>query len=148
MLMKKKNGADKYDFLREPWSWDSKNFVKLCFIKFLLRSPAECPASRNIIFRLYRFSFHKPIKSRLVRGRLYLPLQALRKHRRICDTTPIKLRFKGEAVFPDKSQNISEAFLYLQSSILLCLFFQDGSGRLLQAATYDGRWSRQSDLNI
>ncbi|WP_215679654.1 hypothetical protein, partial [Roseburia inulinivorans] len=53
----RKNGADKYDFLREPWSWDSKNFVKLCFIKFLLRSPAECPANRNIIFRLYRFSF-------------------------------------------------------------------------------------------
>ena len=46
----------------------------LCFTKFLLRSPAECPASRNIIFRLYRFSFHKPIKSRLARGRLYLPL--------------------------------------------------------------------------
>ena len=45
----------------------------LCFTKFLLRSPAECPANRNIIFRLYRFSFHKPIKSRLVRGRLYLP---------------------------------------------------------------------------
>ena len=72
---KKKNGADKYDFLREPWSWDSKNFVKLCFTKFLLRSPAECPANRNIIFRLYRFSFHKPIKSRLVRGRLYLPFK-------------------------------------------------------------------------
>ena len=34
----------------------SKNFVKLCFTKFLLRSPAECPANRNIIFRLYRFS--------------------------------------------------------------------------------------------
>ena len=49
------------------------NFVKLCFTKFLLRSPAECPANRNIIFRLYRFSFHKPIRSRLVRGRLYLP---------------------------------------------------------------------------
>ena len=46
----------------------------LCFTKFLLRSPAECPANRNIIFRLYRFSFHKPIKSRLVKGRLYLPL--------------------------------------------------------------------------
>ena len=45
----------------------------LCFTKFLLRSPAECPANRNIIFRLYRFSFHKPIKSRLARGRLYLP---------------------------------------------------------------------------
>ena len=28
----------------------SKNFVKLCFTKFLLRSPAECPANRNIIF--------------------------------------------------------------------------------------------------
>ena len=114
----------------------------------LFRGLSECPANRNIIFRLYRFSFHKPIKSRLVRGRLYLPLQALRKHRRICDTTPIKLRFKGEAVFSDKSQNISEAFLCLQSSILSCLFFQDGSGRLLQAATYDGRWSRQSDQNI
>ena len=50
-----------------------KNFVKLCFTKFLIRSPAECLANRNIIFRLYRFSFHKPIKSRLVRGRLYLP---------------------------------------------------------------------------
>ena len=24
---------------------------------------------------LYRFSFHKPIKSRLVRGRLYLPFR-------------------------------------------------------------------------
>ena len=45
----------------------------LCFTKFLLRSPAECPANRNLIFRLYRFSFHKPIKSRLARGRLYLP---------------------------------------------------------------------------
>ena len=40
----------------------------------LFRGLSECPASRNIIFRLYRFSFHKPIKSRLVRGRLYLPL--------------------------------------------------------------------------
>ena len=36
-------------------------------------APAKCPANRNIIFRLYLFSFHKPIKSRLVRGRLYLP---------------------------------------------------------------------------
>ena len=39
----------------------------------LFRGLSECPANRNIIFRLYRFSFHKPIKSRLVRGRLYLP---------------------------------------------------------------------------
>ena len=50
--------------------------LKICeplLHKFLLRSPAECPANRNIIFRLYHFSFHKLIKSRLVRGRLYLP---------------------------------------------------------------------------
>ena len=39
----------------------------------LFRGLSECPANRNIIFRLYRFSFHKPIKSRLARGRLYLP---------------------------------------------------------------------------
>ena len=39
----------------------------------LFRGLSEYPANRNIIFRLYRFSFHKPIKSRLVRGRLYLP---------------------------------------------------------------------------
>ena len=39
----------------------------------IVRIPAKCLANRNIIFRLYRFSFHKPIKSRLVRGRLYLP---------------------------------------------------------------------------
>nr|DAW08764.1 MAG TPA: hypothetical protein [Caudoviricetes sp.] len=36
----------------------------------------KCPANRNIIFRLYRFSFYKPIKSRLVRGRLYLPFKS------------------------------------------------------------------------
>ena len=40
----------------------------------LFRGLSECLANRNIIFRLYRFSFHKPIKSRLARGRLYLPL--------------------------------------------------------------------------
>ena len=39
----------------------------------LYRGLSECPANRNIIFRLYRFSFHKPIKSKLVRGCLYLP---------------------------------------------------------------------------
>ena len=57
-------------------AWILKILWSFCFTNFLLRSPAECPASRNIIFRLYRFSFHKPIKSRLVRGRLYLPLTA------------------------------------------------------------------------
>ena len=57
----------------------------LCFTKFLLRSPAECPANRNIIFRLYHFSFHKPIKSRFVRGRLYMPNQRYGLHHRICN---------------------------------------------------------------
>ena len=39
--------------------------LKICeplLHKFLLRSPAECPANRNIIFRLYRFSFSLHIK--------------------------------------------------------------------------------------
>ena len=71
----KKNGADKYDFLREPWSWVSNNHGSFSWTWLLFRSPAECPANRNIIFRLYRFSFHKPIRSRLVRGRLYLPFK-------------------------------------------------------------------------
>ena len=53
----KKNRTEKYDFLCEPWSWDSKNFVKLCFTKFLFRSPAECPANRNIIFVCTVFLF-------------------------------------------------------------------------------------------
>ena len=34
---------------------------------------------------LYRFSFHKPIKSRLVRGRLYLPNQHHESHHKICN---------------------------------------------------------------
>ena len=34
---------------------------------------------------LYRFSFHKPIKSRLARGRLYLPGQRYELHHRICN---------------------------------------------------------------
>ena len=54
----------------------------------LFRGLSECPANRNIIFRLYRFSFHKPIKSRLVRGRLYLPNLRYELHHRIC-----KLRY-------------------------------------------------------
>ena len=65
----------------------------LCFTKFLLRSPAECPANRNIIFRLYRFSFHKPIRSRLVRRCLWLPFHNLRKHHKICYITSVNLEF-------------------------------------------------------
>ena len=99
-VKKKKNGADKYDFLCEPWSWDSKNFVKLCFTKFLLRSPAECPANRNIIFRLYRFSFHKPIKSRLARGRLYLPLTTYKSTTESATLRPLNSGLQCIAVIP------------------------------------------------
>ena len=53
----------------------------------LFRGLSECLANRNIIFRLYRFSFHKPIKSRLARGRLYLPLTTYKRDvykRQVC----------------------------------------------------------------
>jgi hypothetical protein len=41
----------------------------------LFRGLSECPANRNIIFRLYRFSFHKPIKSRLVKDAYICPFK-------------------------------------------------------------------------
>ena len=43
----------------------------------LFRGLSECLANRNIIFRLYRFSFHKPIKSRLVRDAYTCPIYAI-----------------------------------------------------------------------
>ena len=50
----------------------SNNLGKLCFSRLLLRSLSECPANRNIIFRLYRFSFHKPIKNHDLREDAYI----------------------------------------------------------------------------
>ena len=47
-----------------------------CFSRLLFRSLSECPANRNIIFRLYRFSFSLHIKFWLVRGRLCLPFKS------------------------------------------------------------------------
>ena len=45
------------------------------------------PGEQEHHIRLYRFSFHKPIKFCLVRGRLYLPLHNLQKHHKICNIT-------------------------------------------------------------
>ena len=57
----------------------------------VVQKPSGMPGEQEHHICLYRFSFHKPIKSRLVRGRLYLPLHTPRKHHKICDTTLIKL---------------------------------------------------------
>ena len=57
-------------------SVNKRKTVQTNMISFV--SPAECPANRNIIFRLYRFSFHKPIRSRLVKGRLFCPSQPIK----------------------------------------------------------------------
>ena len=43
----KKNGADKYDFLREPWSWGSKNFVKPLFHKIFAQKPSGMPGDQE-----------------------------------------------------------------------------------------------------
>ena len=58
----------------------------------LFRGLSECPANRNIIFRLYRFSFHKPIRSRLVRGRLYLPFTTYKSTTKSATLRHVKLR--------------------------------------------------------
>ena len=44
---RKKNGADKYDFLREPWSWGSKNFVKPLFHKIFAQKPSGMPGEQE-----------------------------------------------------------------------------------------------------
>ena len=51
------------------------SMISVSYTHLLFRGLSECLANRNIIFRLYRFSFHKPIKSRPARGRLYLPFK-------------------------------------------------------------------------
>ena len=64
--------------------------LKICeplLHKFLLRSPAECPANRNIIFRLYRFSFSLTYKIPTCERTLISALHSLRKHHKICCST-------------------------------------------------------------
>ena len=55
------------------WAESGKSALPICnysqILYQFLTFTQNLKRSRNIIFRLYRFSFHKPIKSRLVRGR-------------------------------------------------------------------------------
>ena len=72
--MKRKSVQTKYDVpVRRAFRWASEQKFCEAELHKIFRIPAECLANRNITFRLYRFSFHKPIKSRLARERLYLP---------------------------------------------------------------------------
>ena len=59
----------------------------------LFRGLSECPANRNIIFRLYRFSFSLTYKILTCERTLISALHTLRKHHKICNTTSIKLWF-------------------------------------------------------
>ena len=38
---------NEYDFLREPWSWDSKNFVKLLLYKIFAQKPSGMPGEQE-----------------------------------------------------------------------------------------------------
>ena len=65
-----------------------------CFSRLLLRSLSECPANRNIIFRLYRFSFSLHIKFWLVRGAYICPSQPIKAPRNLqhyANQTPVML---------------------------------------------------------
>ena len=53
----KKNRTDKYDFLREPWRWDSKNFVKLLLHKIFAQKSIGMPGEQEYHICLYDFSF-------------------------------------------------------------------------------------------
>jgi len=71
----------------------------------LFRGLSECPANRNIIFRLYRFSFHKPIKSRL--GNLTI----IEKGK---DTKPVKKQLEVDFICNKGSKKY-----YIQSAYML-----------------------------
>ena len=75
---------------------------------------SECPANWNIIFRLYRFSFHKPIKSRLVRGRLYLPLTAWES-----TTKPATLRWLNSGYGMSAYEGMAKINLHSQSKLII-----------------------------
>ena len=53
----KKNRTDKYDFIREPWRWDSKNFVKLLLHKIFAQKSIGMPGEQEYHICLYDFSF-------------------------------------------------------------------------------------------
>ena len=51
----------------------------------LFRGLSKCPANRNIIFRLYRFSFSLTYKILTCERTLISALHTLRKHHKICN---------------------------------------------------------------
>ena len=86
----KKNGADKYDFLREPWSWGSKNFVKPLFHKIFAQKPSGMPGEQEHHISSVPFFFFITYKIMTCERTLIAALQILRKHHKICDTTLMK----------------------------------------------------------
>ena len=59
---------------------------------------------------LYRFSFHKPIKSRLARGRLYLPLTTYKSTTESATLRQLKLRLFKQIFeeLPNRTKDISK----------------------------------------
>ena len=53
----KKNRADKYDFLCEPWRWDSKNFVKPLLRKIFVQKPVGMSGEQEHHISSVRFFF-------------------------------------------------------------------------------------------
>ena len=95
--MKKKNGTDKYDFLREPWSWDSKNFVKPLLHKIFAQKPSGMPGEQEHHISSVPFFFSYTYKITTCERTLISAPHNLRKHCRICDTTSVKLRFNPDS---------------------------------------------------
>ena len=87
----KKNRTDKYDFLREPWRWDSKNFVKLLLHKIFAQKSIGMPGEQEYHICLYDFSFSSTLIKTCERT-LISALHTLKTHDKICDTTLVKLR--------------------------------------------------------
>ena len=82
----KKNRTDKYDFLREPWRWDSKNFVKLLLHKIFAQKSIGMPGEQEYHICLYDFSFSSTLIKTCGRT-LISALHNLRKHHKICYST-------------------------------------------------------------
>ena len=82
----KKNRTDKYDFLREPWRWDSKNFVKLLLHKIFAQKSIGMPGEQEYHICLYDFSFSSTLIKTCGRT-LISALHNPRKHHKICYST-------------------------------------------------------------
>ena len=83
-FMKRKTVQTKYDVpVRRAFRWDSKNFVKQSFTKFL---ESQLHGSRRKSYLSAPFFFHLRYEW-LVRGRLYMPNLHCESHHRICQFT-------------------------------------------------------------